>query len=197
MKAIVVVTGCLSLVSVNAAAEGPGLSLEALAGYAKQETEAPGLQSISGDELAAGLRLGYRFHPYMGLELSYLHYGEAEDRYIDGFGDTISHTLETASLNLGFKGILPIENGFSLIGRAGMSRWDYEIVQADSAFPGQDQKADDDGHDFYYGIGAELALSQTLHLGLEYTFTQMDLSLAAGSAEHDVNNLAVALGYTF
>lgn len=171
---------------------------ELLLGTADQETKISGGSSASGDDTSIGIRGAYQFNENIAIELAYQNYGEADDTYIDEFGDTINDKFETTSINLGVKGILPLENGFSLNGRLGVAMWDYELKETDSSFPGVVFNLDDDGTDFYYGIGAQYDFKENVYIGIEYTITEIDLSLLGiVSADHEVKNFSLSIGSKF
>jgi len=196
MKKYVVVAGALCFFSVNVSAES-GFSADILVGNANQETEIGEVASVSGNSFSVGLRTAYALNEYVAAELSYLHYGEMEDSFLDVFNDTITEKVETSSLNLGLKGSLPIRNGFSLLGRAGVSRWNYDVEESDSAFPGEVYKGSDDGVDVYYGVGAEYRASTNIRVALEYTNLTLDGTINGVEIDHSINNIALSLGYAF
>ena len=167
---------------------------EILLGTADQEVSAGGV-SASGDDISFGVRGAFSLSENFAIEGAYQSYGEADDTYIDSFGDTINDKLTTTALNIGVKGIVPLDNGVSLNGRLGISFWDAELKETDSAFPGQTFKADDDGNDLYYGIGIQYKINSQIFIGAEYTITKMDISTNGVSADLDVNNISLSLGF--
>ena len=90
-----------------------------------------------------------------------------------------------------------MENGLSLNARVGVSFWDSEFEGTDSSAPGIIFKADDDGTDLYYGIGAQYDINPNLYVGAEYTLTKMDISTVGISADFEVDNLSLSLGFKF
>jgi opacity protein-like surface antigen len=168
------------------------LSAEILLGMANQEISTSDT-SPSGDDISIGFRGAMSLHKNISAEISYHNYGEADDIHIDGFGDTINSKWTTTAFNLGAKGIFPLDNGVSLNARLGISIWDTELKFTDSSIPGQEFKAEDDGTDLYYGIGAEYDINSNMYVGAEYTLTKMNIS----TADSDVNNLSLSLGYKF
>lgn len=174
------------------------VSLDAQIGSADQESSASGFPTVSGKDTSYGFRLGIDINRYIGFEFGYHNYGEATDSYIDFWGDTITDTMETTSINFGLKGMAPVSDDFSFVGRLGIGLWDYEISETDSFYPGQVFKSDDDGNDFYYGIGAEYLINDNLFVGVEYLKLDIDVDLEGVlDVDHSVENLAVYLGYHF
>lgn len=172
------------------------LSAELLVGKANQELSANGY-STSGDDVSFGIRGLYSLSENFSIEGAYHTYGETDDTYIDGFGDVINDKLSSTALSLGVKGILPLNNGISLNARAGMSFWDAELKETDSAFPGYTFKSDDNGNDIYYGFGAQYDINSQVTVGLEYTIINMGISSEGISADFDVKNISLSLGYKF
>lgn len=191
-----IIVGLLLGSSAFSASAENSTSAEILLGMADQEVSANGA-SASGDDVSFGIRGAISLHKNISAELSYHNYGEADDTYIDGFGDTINDKLTTTAFNLGVKGILPLDNGLSLNARIGVSFWDSELEETDSSFPGQIFKADDDGTDLYYGIGAQYDINSNIYVGAEYTLTKMDISTEGVSADFEVDNISLSLGFKF
>ena len=195
LKRNIIVGVLLGSSAFSASAENSA-SAEILLGMADQEISANG-SSASGDDISFGIRGVLSLHKNISAELSYHNYGEADDTYIDEFGDTINDKLSTSAFNLGAKGVLPLENGLSLNARIGVSFWDSEFEETDSSFPGEIFKADDDGVDLYYGVGAKYDISSNFYVGAEYTLTKMDISTEGVSADLDVDNISLSLGFKF
>lgn len=84
-----------------------------------------------------------------------------------------------------------------MLGRAGVSRWNYDVEESDSFFPGEVFKGGDDGVDFYYGVGAEYRASTDMRVALEYTYLAFDGTVGRADIDHDISNLALSLGYAF
>jgi OOP family OmpA-OmpF porin len=167
-------------------------------GKSDQETSISGFESVSGDDTSFGVRGDYSINDNIAIEAGYFNYGEMSDTFVDSFGDTINDKIETTAINVGVKASFPLNNQISVNGRLGLSMWDYELAETDSAFPGEVFKLDDDGTDIYYGIGMEFNVSEALFIGVEYTITDMDVSLLnVIKVDHEVSNFAVSLGAKF
>jgi OOP family OmpA-OmpF porin len=172
------------------------LSAELLFGSANQEFSNNGY-SKSGDDLSFGIRGTYSLIENLSIEGAYQIHGKIDDTYIDGFGDTINETLSSTALSLGLKGILPVDYGISLNARVGVALWDVEAKETDSSLPGEIFKSDDNGNDLYYGFGAQYDINSQVTFGLEYTITNMGISTETVSADYDVKNISLSLGYKF
>ena len=130
-----IVVGVLLGSSALTAVAESGFSGEVLVGTADQEFSFGSL-STSGDDMSFGIRGAFSLNEHFAVEAAYRIYGEADDTYIDDFGDTINDKLSSTALNLGVKGSIPFDNGISLNGRIGLALWDVELKETDSAFPG-------------------------------------------------------------
>ncbi|TBW47488.1 hypothetical protein EZI54_22645 [Marinobacter halodurans] len=194
MRNKLLIAGALCVFAANVSADS-GFSIDILAGNAYQKTEIQDL-SFSGSSLSLGVRTAYAFNDYLAAELSYIHYGEVKGSYhFDG--DEYKENIESSSINLGLKGSFPIQNGFSAVGRLGVSRWDYNVKETYSFSPGETLKFGDEGIDLYYGLGAEYRASNSMRIALEYTYLSMGAELNNVDFDHTVGNLALSLGYTF
>lgn len=190
------------------AAADNGFSAEFLLGSADQElTASDSVDSIklSDNSTSYGLRGVYQFNDYFGVELGYQESGEGKESFIDEFDATIGTEFETRQINVGVKGTLPLQGGFSLVGRLGLSSWDFDADLTDSDFPGVVVELSDSGSDLYYGVGGQYRFNDKLYMGLEYTMLNADLSLGdvfddptdPVRAEHDVNSIMLSVGWTF
>jgi OOP family OmpA-OmpF porin len=188
----------LTTLTAQALAEQP-LTVELLVGQAKQTTEFsnPSSQPLDADDISYGVRGSYRINKNLAAELSYQNFGDAEDKYLDSFGDTITDVSSVTALSLGFKGIAPLNDLFSLVGRVGLSKWDFDVTETDSGSPGFKYKGNDSGSDIYFGLGAEYRITEKSILGLEYSLTNIDLDVDGVKAEHEITNLSLSLGYNF
>lgn len=173
------------------------LSGELLLGKADQKSSISGFGSTSGDDTSIGVRGAYQLSNHFSLELAYHNYGESEESYIDEFGDRINDKVESTALNFGIKGTLPFDGGFAVYGRAGLALWDVKYSATDSSMPGEVLALDDDGNDFYYGVGVSYNFTNNFFIGAEYTVTEMDVSIFNVSIDHEVKNLSLSLGYRF
>jgi OmpA-OmpF porin, OOP family len=189
----------IAFCSAPALADSP-FSAELLLGTADQKSTIKFMgtsESTSGDDISLGVRGVYTMNPNLAFEIAYQNYGQTDDTYIDEFGDTINDKVSSKALNLGVKGMLPLNNGVILYGRAGVAVWDLKFRETDSAFPGEVFTADDSGNDIYYGVGVQYDLNPQLSIGVEYTITEMSASLEGISVDHEVKNLSLSLGFKF
>jgi len=139
-------------------------------------------QEVSGDsgkDTSLGLRGTYNINPYIGIELSYQYYGEAEWSYPNGYGGTVNEKTDPNSINLGIKGVLPIKNAFFLDARVGMAFWTLDVDIIDSRLPSFNFGGSDSNIDMYIGLGVHHTLNEKFIIGIEYLYSKFDASLDA------------------
>lgn len=190
----VAVICCSSATSTIAEVE---FSIAGLLGNADQEGKSSGFITISGDDSSIGIRGSMFFNDYAGLELSYHDFGSASESFIYSVGDKITDYLETTSMNLGIVGSIPLGDSFSIDGRLGIARWDFEIRETNSGFPGAELKYDDSGLAVYHGVGVQYRPVDYLILSLEYTVFSFDAFVGALETDQKVENVSLAIGYIF
>jgi OmpA-OmpF porin, OOP family len=195
MKKQVVLGALVSSLAVSAHAY-QDFSAEVLLGIANQRTDFGEGSRASGDSTSFGFRGAYRFNPNVSVELSYQHYGSYDDSWEDAIG-RVDESFETSAFMAGLKVSLPLEAGYSLIGRIGASRWSFELEEIDSEFPDDIFIFDDKGTDLYYGVGIQLDITQDLFIGVEYTATHMGVVIDNFAVDHRTRNISASLGFRF
>ncbi|WP_019531574.1 porin family protein [Dasania marina] len=226
MKKLVLAATLCAATSATFAESQPGFSAELLFGTADQESDFTDLGGeIDGDDTSVGLRGAYQFNKNFAIELAYKQHGtiDESESYSDSFDwmgegvvdytETYKTEIETKSIDLGFKGMIPLNDSFSLIGRVGITQWDYELTAkysyferytdyTDSSFNGTYSESisdseDDSGTDFYYGIGIQYEFNEHIFAGFEYTITQFDASIGSLEVDQTIKNMSLSLGYKF
>lgn len=103
-----------------------------------------------------GLFLGYRFMPYVGLELGATQFGEptAEDSGARG-------TVDAYGLDLSVLGLYPISDSFDIFAKIGAMQWDVTLESKISAsgsgfttLPSHTDRDKDSGTSLAFGAGA-------------------------------------------
>ncbi len=118
--------------------------------------------SFDADDTTFKAFAGWRFNPYLGVELDYLDLGNPEDtigagRYsadVNGFAPYVIGTLPLG----------PVE----LFAKAGYMFYDVQVDVDDLTV------SDDSGEDFVYGGGIGLTFFDRLHTRLEYEVIDID-----------------------
>jgi len=163
---------------------------ELLVGRAEQKSSIDSFDSTtSGGDLSFGIRAALTVNSNIAFELAYQDYGTAKDST-----NRITTDVSSSAVNLGVKGIIPFEGGFSVHGRFGLSRWEAEFKAASLS---ETLTVDDSGSDLYYGLGLQYDISPELVVGVEYAATDMDILTEGTSLDHKVKNLSLSLGYKF
>lgn len=162
-----------SLLSAPSFADEPRFGLFGALGQADHDL--PGLS-----ESATSFALGgeYKFSENFALEGRYDDYGTAEYR---AFGE--SADISASSFGVGVKGLIPLNEQFSVFAKIGFASWDLE---ADGD--------DESGSDLYYGFGAQYMATEQLGLGIDYTM--MDAEIVDG-IDYELSNLSVSATFYF
>lgn len=128
-----------------------------------------GKVDVSDDEVGfngndTGFKIfgGYSLNKHFSIEAAYINLGKPDDEI---FGTNVE--IEGTAFNAAAVGTIPLNDKFSLYGRAGIIFWDAE---ASSAFA----SADDSGNDFAYGIGGALNVTPSAKLRLEWEAADID-----------------------
>ncbi|MES2673587.1 MAG: porin family protein [Pseudomonadota bacterium] len=164
-----------------------------------------GKESFDNDSNGYGFRAGYQIGQHFAVELTHQLYGEYTNSFLDDFDDRIRETIEAKATSVGVKGILPMSDSFSIVGRLGLANWDLDLSSTDSSNPGEVFKLKEDGQDLYYSIGAEFKINEKFFAGIEYSILTMSWDdkvvdgefSASVDYEHEVNNLGLSFGMVF
>ncbi|HCE2179566.1 MAG: outer membrane beta-barrel protein [Vibrio gallaecicus] len=114
--------------------------------------------AITDTAAIAGVRAGYEFNPYLGVELGYIDMGSVEvDSDIE---------ISNATKYIAVKPMLPI-GFFDLYARAGVHSYDAEVKHR---LGGVIEKSGTEG---MYGVGADLRI-KNFSVGVGYSLYMMD-----------------------
>lgn len=124
-----------------------------------------GLDSISSFDDPTGfeLFLGTRVNQNLSIEAALIGFGEASD------GIAPVWRVNSSTLAFGALAIAPVNENFDVFMKVGLHLWNAEISQ-----DGYGVFAEDDGTDFFYGVGATMKVNQNLSLGARYNSYDMD-----------------------
>jgi opacity protein-like surface antigen len=196
----------LASASLSAQAEHT-FSTELLLGQAKLDDEV-----ISIDDTSIGFRFSYSPLDFLAIEASYQDYGKPSiTNYQTFFGALLDEEYEfrTTALNVGVKGIFPVNDNIDINFRLGFSNWDLENIYSGTVTyfsiyteneitepaNGSDKF---DGTDLYYGIGAQYDVTSELFVGLEHTISKLDVEVdSSTSGDLDIKNTTLSVGYKF
>jgi len=117
------------------------------------------------DEMTA-LKIGggYRFTPYIGMELFYIYYGEISER-ID---INNSARIKASAFILNAIGIIPLGSRFDLYGKAGISEWKAKFES--NILPDESNKGTDPV--FTLGVGYHIDYDSAIRF--EYEISDYD-----------------------
>lgn len=131
---------------------------------------------IDSDDNAWKAFAGWRFNPYLSLELAYVDLGSPSDRF-DGSGSSGNYRLDISGFTPYVIGTLPL-GPVELFGKVGYYFYDVDL-RLDLDSPGPDIDSGSSRQDFVYGGGVGVTFLEHLHVRAEYE--RIDLENAGNS----------------
>lgn len=130
--------------------------------------------------------LGVRFNSLLGIEASYLYFGE--------YGNDLA-TAKLDGYAFSVVGYLPMADTVDIFAKAGMF---YSTIEIDVG--GFEADSDDDQP--FFGLGAAIAISEPLQLTIEYDRYKIDIddqdfSTPLEDSSTDIDTVKVGLRYVF
>ncbi|MEQ1581122.1 MAG: porin family protein [Steroidobacteraceae bacterium] len=119
---------------------------------------------------------GWRFNPYVGLEMAYINLGSPGDRF-EGSGSNGNYVLDVSGFSPSLIGTLPL-GPVELFAKAGYYFYDVKL-RVDLDAPGPDLRSKSSRDDFIYGGGIGVTFAEHLHVRAEYEV--IDLKNASNS----------------
>jgi OOP family OmpA-OmpF porin len=146
------------------------------------------------DDSSTGWKVfgGYQFNKNLAAELAYTDLGKfSYDAVITGgmYGPTEYGEVKPTCWSLSAVGILPVGNNFSLLGKAGVCRWDDNSYAHEGAYVYPERST---GTDLTFGLGAKY--DATRNLGVRAEWERFN------NVVHDresVDLLSLSLQYSF
>lgn len=193
----------LALLSTHTFAADAGFGVFGAVGQAKHELKADN-NGIDDSDTSFTLGGEYRFNSNFSVDVRYDNFGAMNYRYADDFS-SVDIDYAMTSFSSSVKGILPLSEQFSLFAKVGISRWDIDVdlsATQDNINYSYSESFSDSGTDFHYGFGGQFAINNNLVIGLEYTMFSAGVSNDSdpedtSSADYDISNLSLSLGYNF
>ena len=111
------------------------------------------------------------FNPNLGIEAGYRDLGEVTAKGVVA-GDDVEVSVEASGFFGGLVTRIPASERFNFAGRFGLLLWELDTSVRVNGIPAG--SADDDGNDFYFGLGASYAVSNAIDLGLSWTRFDID-----------------------
>ena len=210
---ITVMSAAIALFSLNANAQTGKGFVELGAGSTKANLTAPARTTTDDTSSSFTLLGGYMMNTNWGFEGGYADLGKVSlstSGSLSGtlFGSPFTSTTGTFSSEnkasgylLGLRGVLPINDKFSVVARGGFLSWTTDLTVSSAGRVtyrgtttplGGSTKRSFTGTDNYIGLQASYAINDKLAIGLGYT--QYKLS---GDIDTTVNNTDVFLKMSF
>ncbi len=131
---------------------------------------------IDSDDNAWKAFVGWRFNPYIGVELAYVDLGSPGDRF-EGTGSNGNYRVDISGFTPYLIGTIPL-GPVELFGKVGYYFYDVDLrVDLDS--PGPDIDSSSSRQDFVYGGGVGFTFFEHVHVRAEYE--RIDLENAGNS----------------
>ena len=214
LRQLLIVVPALVLGSGPVLADAPGYYLGASFGKTSSNvgptqsasyTNPCASATCSTDDGDKGLSLfgGYRFHRHLAAEAAYVDLGDTAVIGTSGVGGSSATRQETNGFRLVAVGLLPLDNGFTLFGKAGFYRWNSDVSFSGV---GASYSASESGFKPSFGIGAEYALNKQFSLQLAWDrYTALGKSTGAlqsatgpvKTIDVDVDLLSFGVRYNF
>jgi hypothetical protein len=168
MRILALATLSLALASGPALAQDGGFYLGA--GVGQFNLEVDELDDVDlgdtfdGDDTSMKLFGGWRFNPYIAVELAYIDYGAPDEDFDLGGGDVVNLEAEITGFEPSVVATLPL-GIFELFAKVGYVFYDFEIT---ASFDGESESVDDSDEDLTYGVGAGVVLGDHFNARLSY-----------------------------
>jgi OmpA-OmpF porin, OOP family len=145
--------------------------------------------SVKNSGFVWNVNLGYKFMPYLAADVGFWGYPDAK----------LTVSSNTAKIKpylgvLAVKGILPLEDGFSLYAKTGPA-WYHDSISADGI--GGVEK--DNAFTWYFGLGANYNLTENFYLGAGVNYSLKRDNSDSSSSSHALALYSVTgnVGYIF
>jgi OOP family OmpA-OmpF porin len=130
------------------------------------------LRRLDDDDAAWQIFAGWRFNPYLSLQVAYVDYGRPKDHF-DASGSSGDFRAKLSGFAPSIVGTLPL-GPVELSAKAGYYFYDLDL-SADIDDPLDPQfNSDDSGEDFMYGVGVGATFFDHLNAKLEYEWIDLD-----------------------
>ncbi|WP_411882310.1 porin family protein [Polaromonas sp. YR568] len=138
----------------------------------------------------AGLRLGYRLNPNLAVEASYDRIGstDLQAAITSPAADTASGTWKAHGFGLHVLGIAPLDNQWSVYGRAGVERWHTSLDTASATGGTANVSTTGSNTSLALGAGVAYAISPNVDATAELVrYNRVGTSATGSSAVNQVN----------
>lgn len=197
------------LAATNAFAAGPF----AEAGVGSSKFKVDGSSGWTMDDRDTSYRIlgGYMFNDYVGAEAGYLNLGTASGSITANINGTlygralaVNGTVraegDATGWLLGIRGVIPVNDRFSLNGRLGIYRWDSDVkvsLSAAGTWGGTAIAANSTASQSYSGSDTYIALGAAYNIHKQVTFGVAYSSYKLGKINTKADNWEANLNYRF
>ncbi len=151
--------------------------------------------SIDGDDYGWNLYGGYRFNPYVSLELGMRDFGEvqAKTNVFTPISGAVKTTSEVDGVSISVNLGAPITEQFDIFGKLGYMSWDADISSR-ATFNGVTNTVNksEDGTDFIWGLG--MAYKFTDNASIRGDWDRLSLG---SNLDTDYDAFSVSFQYDF
>jgi OmpA-OmpF porin, OOP family len=168
------------VVATSANASDDGVYVGGQLGYGKVHTFDTNITRAAGgfkesqkdDGIAGRLFAGFQINPNFAVEAGYTKFSDATDK-VSGSGVDAKMTLEAQAIDVSAKGIIPLQNGFSIYGKLG-GAYLYEKADVKITAFGETDKAHESENQFYptFGLGVNYDINKNVSTDLSWTRIQ-------------------------
>lgn len=133
------------------------------------------LRELDSDDTAFKVGFGWRFNPYIALELDYVDLGNPNGDF-EASGSSGQYEVDLSGVSAYAIGSLPL-GIFELSAKVGYYYHDVKLhVDFDNVGPGNGDvfDSDDNGEAFVYGVGAGMTFFEHLNAKIEYELMDID-----------------------
>ncbi|KKO45203.1 membrane protein [Arsukibacterium ikkense] len=185
---------CLAVIaalSSTSALANEGLYIGGQLSSTKLKVAVAGESDSESFNVLSGLA-GYKFNPYFALEARLGKGISDQSATEDGFRESISVSHQNAFLA---KGIVPINDVFSMYGVAGFAAVKYKFKESGDGFSASASETIDG---FSAGVGAAFNLNSQLSLTIEYLqLPNKKYSVGPANIKLKTNSVTAGINYAF
>jgi OOP family OmpA-OmpF porin len=152
--------------------------------------------SLDSNDTAYSLNIGYKFNPYFAVEGGYVDLGKYgfQSNVTAPAATTVNGSYKVDGVNLSAVGILPLNNGFSVYGKAGVFRAKTDL---DVSSPGTVATSSASHHSTNptYGLGAAYDITKDWTAKLEWNRYHEVGDSSTGKDNIDLYTVGVAYNF--
>lgn len=158
-------------------------------GISTSDTDCPAGAQCDDDTSGYKVLAGSRFNDNFAIEVAYVISGEAsvDDGTTYAEGDTTTFSLAPVVH-------FPIGEDVSILAKAGFHSWESDVERTRG---NRTELFSFDGTDIFYGVGAQLKLSENLGVRIEWERYEAEISIGAVSVSDSSDTFGVGLIYSF